>query len=192
VAGKEAPPEAFCFGTWLVTAYAVVFSKVRRVLVLFARCLGCSHLLYPIDGAFAHTELYRHGRGNEADSSNGTFVHHPMVVTSARAPSSPEHTRRSVPPPGCLTWSAWSARSYQRQGEATRQPYLPIDHYFPPTPRGPQLGIAQLHISRPMVSSARQFAWAHPVLQLLDRRGRTTILLARTVEVEAGPLQCRS
>lgn len=107
------------------------------MLVRFARWLGFSHLLYPIDGAHAHRAVQTR-QGNKADSSVGTFVHtihQPRVAPSTRAPWPPRYER--FPPPRCLIWSAWFARSYRWQGKPlfSRPHHLDSSAWHCPTPQ---------------------------------------------------------
>lgn len=70
-----------------------------------------------------------------------------------RAPSSPKYKR--FPPSRCLVWSAWFARSYRRQGEATRQPNRTT--VIPSTPpRVSSLALPNSAKTRPMASSSHR------------------------------------
>lgn len=151
--GETGPLRAVLFRHVGGIADAVVLSKVWCVLVRFARWLGFSHLLYPIDGAHAHRAVQTR-QGNKADSSVGTFVHtihQPRVAPSTRAPWPPRYER--FPPPRCLIWSAWFARSYRWQGKPHGNP---TDHYSPVhTISTLPLGIAQLRNDAPNGPSCR-------------------------------------
>lgn len=174
--GEIGPLRAVLFRHVGGIADAVVLSKVWCVLVRFARWLGFSHLLYPIDGAHAHRAVQTR-QGNKADSSVGTFVHtihQPRVAPSTRAPWPPRYER--FPPPRCLIWSAWFARSYRWQGKPHGNP---TDHYSPVhTISTLPLGTAHSATTRPMALPADVSACA------LDTRRRTTILLGRSLAAE--------